>query len=118
VKKPSVRSFKRYVILPCLVLVFGALEEVVVYKAQLIHNLHLRVAAAMAFFAFGISLIAFFFTPLFERILVRMHAATRREAGWWGELLFVALLLAAVYFLWYSIFAYGADALLPAKWRN
>ena len=56
---PKTRSLKKYVIFPCCLLVFGALEEVVVYKSDLIANDYVRVAALMAFYAFGIALLAF-----------------------------------------------------------
>lgn len=116
-RKPGTRSLKKYVIFPCCLLLFGAIEEVFVYKSAVISNLHLRVAALMAFYAFGISVVAFFVTPLIERLVLRLHAASKYGAGRLGEIVFVLILLAGVYALWYQISAHGAESLLPARWR-
>jgi cytochrome c biogenesis protein CcdA len=114
---PKTRSIKKYVIFPCCLLVFGALEEVVVYKSDLITNDYLRVAALMVFYAFGISLLAFSVTPFVEKLILQLHAVTKVSSGRFGEYLFVLLLLAGVYFLWYQILVHGPESLLPEQWR-
>lgn len=114
---PNTRSLKKYVIFPCCLLVFGALEEVVVYKSDLITNDYARVAAMMAFYAFGIALLAFWVTPILENMILRLHAASKFGSGRLGEYLFVLLLLAGVYFLWYQILVNGPESLLPEQWR-
>ncbi|MGC9452122.1 MAG: hypothetical protein ACP5I4_11815 [Oceanipulchritudo sp.] len=116
-KKPGTRQLKKYVIFPCILLIFGAVEEVVVYKSDVIANEYLRVAAMMFFYAFGIALLAYSFTPMVERTILRMHAVSRVGWGRPGEILFVLFLLAAVYFLWYRILIRGPESLLPLEWR-
>lgn len=113
----STGTLKKYVIFPCCVLVFGALEEVVVYKSDIISNDYLRVGAMMAFYAFGISLLAFFVAPLVERLVLQLHTVWKSGGGRLGEYLFVALLLVGVYYLWYRILLIGPESLLPADWR-
>ena len=115
--KPGTRSLKKYVIFPCCLLIFGAVEEVVVYKSSVIANDYLRVAGMMFFYAFGIALIAFVLTPMLERLVLRMHAASKFGAGRAGEYAFVLLLLVGVYFLWYRIILFGPETLLPPTWR-
>lgn len=115
--KPGTRSLKKYIIFPCCLLIFGAVEEVVVYKSEVIANDHFRVAAMMAFYAFGIALIAFSLTPVIERMVMRIHAVSKAGAGRIGEYLFVAVLLVTVYFLWFQIIIHGPETLLPARWR-
>lgn len=114
---PRTRSLKKYVIFPCCLLLFGALEEVVAYKSEGIPSQHLRVAAMMAFYAFGIALLAFWVTPILENMVLRLHAASRMGPGRLGEYLFVLLLLVGVYFLWYQILVHGPETLLPQQWR-
>ena len=97
---PKTRSLKKFIIFPCCLLVFGALEEVVVYKSDLISNDYIRVAAMMFFYAFGISLLAFSVTPIVEKFILQLHAAARIGTGRLGEYFFVLLLLAGVYYLW------------------
>lgn len=115
--KPGTRSLKKYVIFPCCLLVFGVLEEIVVYLSAGIANDHLRVAAMMAFYAFGIALLAFSLTPVLEKLVLKLHAASKFGAGRLGEYAFVLLLLAGVYFLWYQVIVHGPESLLPADWR-
>lgn len=115
--RPGTRTLKKYIIFPCCVLLFGTIEEVAAYKSSIIANPHLQVLAIMAFYAFGISLIAFWLTPLLERIVLRVHSASKQSAGRIGEVMFVMLLLAGVYVLWYHIIHFGAQSLLPQDWR-
>ena len=88
-----------------------------VYKSELIASDYIRVAAMMAFYAFGISFLAFSVTPFVERIILQLHAASKIGTGRLGEYLFVLLLLAGVYFLWYQILVHGPESLLPEQWR-
>lgn len=116
-QKPGTRSIKKYVIFPCCVLIFGAVEEVVIYKSYLITNDYIRVGAMMAFFAFGISILAFSVTPFVERFILQMHTIWKTGGGRIGEYLFVIVLLAGVYYLWYQIIIHGPGSLLPPDWR-
>lgn len=116
-KKPGTRHLKKYVIFPCCLLIFGAIEEVVSYKSDAIVNEYLRVAAMMLFYAFGISLLAYSFAPMVEKSILRVHNVSRVGWGRPGEFLFVLFLLAAVYFLWFQIIVNGPEQLLPIAWR-
>ena len=116
-KKPGTRSLKKYVIFPCCLLIFGAVEEVVTYKSYLITNDYIRVAAMMAFYAFGISILAFSVTPVVERFILQLHIVWKTGGGRFGEYLFVIILLAGVYYLWYRIILIGPESLLPPNWR-
>ena len=111
------RSLKKYVIFPCCILIFGVLEELATYKATLIPNDYIRVFVLMSFFAFGISIIAYVFTPMIERFFFRLHAVSKFGAGRLGDVFFVVLLLSLVYFLWYVILVHGPENLLPTAWR-
>lgn len=108
---------KRYVIFPCCLLIFGAVEEVLDYKSQVIENDYLRVGLVMLFYAFGISLLAYLVTPMVEQSVLKAHAMSRNGAGRLGEYAFVAFLLGSVYFLWYQILIHGPETLLPLAWR-
>jgi len=114
---PGTRSLKKYVIFPCCLLVFGVMEEIVVYKSDAMTNDYLRVALIMVLFAFGISLLAFVVTPVVERLVLKMHAASKWGAGKAGEFLFVFTLLGIVYWLWFQIVVHGPQSLLPPAWR-
>lgn len=111
------RSLKKYVIFPCCILIFGVIEELATYKADLIPNDHVRVLALMTFFAFGISIIAYVFTPMIERFFFRVHAVSKFGAGRLGDIFFILLLLGLVYFLWYVVLVHGPENLLPLSWR-
>jgi hypothetical protein len=98
-------------------LIFGVIEELATYKSALIPNNFVRVAILMAFFAFGISIIAYVFTPMIEKFFLRLHAVSKFGAGRLGDVFFVLLLLSLVYFLWYVILVHGPENLLPPAWR-
>jgi len=115
--KPGTYTLRKYIIFPCCLLLFGTIEEVAAYKSSVIANPHLQVLAMMAFYAFGISLIAFWLTPLLERSVLRLHRATKRSAGGVGEGVFILMLLVGVYVLWYHIIHFGPESLLPVSWR-
>ena len=116
-QKPGTRSLKKYVIFPCCILIFGAVEEVVIYKSDLITNDYIRVAAMMAFYAFGISILAFSISPLVEKFVLQLHTVWKTGGGRLGEYLFVIILLVGVYYLWYRILLIGPESLLPPNWR-
>jgi hypothetical protein len=116
-KKIGTRSLKKYVIFPCCLLIFGAIEEVADYKSVMIPNTYLRVAVMMSFYAFGISLLAYWFTPMVEKSILRMHTVSKIGWGRPGEYLFLLFLLTSVYFLWYQILVHGPESLLPLTWR-
>lgn len=117
-KVVGTRSLKKYIIFPCCLLIFGALEELFVYKTEVIANPYLQVGALMIFFAFGIALLAYLVVPVVERIVLRLHAASRFGAGRIGEYIFILVLLAIVYFIWFQIFVHGPQSVLPANWHN
>ena len=117
INKPGTRSLKKFVIFPCCLLLFGALEEVLVYKSAVIENTYIRVGTTMAFYAFGIMLIAFLLTPAIEKCLLNLHKASKVGAGRSGEYVFVAALLGGTYYLWFQILVHGPQALLPPAWR-
>jgi hypothetical protein len=114
---PGTRSLKKYIIFPCCLLVFGAIEELAEYKSAAIGNQHLQVLGMMLFFTVGISILAFGVTPILEGVVLKFHKASKSGAGRWGELVFTALLLAAVYILWYVLLIHGPQYLLPPTWR-
>ena len=116
-QKIGTRSLKKYIIFPCCLLIFGAVEEVVIYKSDLIANEYLRVAAMMFFYAFGITLLAFSVTPFVERFILKIHSVSKTGGGRPGEYLFVIVLLAAVYYIWYRLILLGPESLLPPQWR-
>ncbi|NDV62931.1 hypothetical protein G0Q06_10750 [Puniceicoccales bacterium CK1056] len=111
------RSLKKYVIFPCCILIFGVIEELATYMSELIPNDHVRVSSLMVFFAFGISIIAYVFTPMIERFFFRLHAVSKFGAGRLGDTFFVLILLSLVYFLWYVVLVHGPENLLPPSWR-
>ena len=115
--KPGTRSLKKYIIFPCCLLIFGAVEEVMDYKSEVIQNAYLRVALVMLFYAFGISIIAYLVTPMVEQSVLKAHAVSRNGAGRLGEYAFIAFLLGSVYFLWFQIIVHGPETLLPPNWR-
>ncbi|MBN1672481.1 MAG: hypothetical protein JXR37_15680 [Kiritimatiellae bacterium] len=109
---------RKYIILPSCLLVLNVVQEVVVYKAALIRHAHLRVLFLVFMFALGFTFVGFVVYPLIERSLRNLHRSSKSVAGRIGEVLFLAMLCAGLYFLYYQIYIHGPHTLLPRPWRN
>lgn len=112
------QTLRKWIIFPCCLLIFGLVEELLYYKLELIANRHVRVGVMMFLYVAGISLVAFVITPAIEKIVLKFYMGTKHGFGWVGEILFVAILLLLTYFLWYQLFIYGPEVLLPNDWHN
>lgn len=114
-KKVNVRN---YFILPISFLLLNAVEEVVIYKLEMITNPWVQTAAIMALLLVGISMVAFVFIPFFEGGLVNLHTSSKRNYGRVGEIVFMVAVLLVVYFLYYYVYIRGPEQLLPPDLRN
>jgi len=116
--QPRYHRIRKWVILPCCLLVFGVVEELLYYKAEMVPDPYLRTALNMFLFVAGVSLIAYVLVPAIERVVGQVHRTMRRSSGFTGEVLIVGLLLMGVYWLWYALFVHGPESLLPVFLHN
>ena len=114
----NMRAVRNFYVLPCCLLLLNLCVGLVSYKAQMISSPYLRVAAIMGMVLFGGSLVGFVVAPVIGRLVGSLQHGSRRGAGRLGEWLFLVILGAAVFWLYYRFYIIGPEAVLPAGWRN
>lgn len=114
----TARVVRHYFVLPCCLLLLNLCVELVSYKARMIDNLMLRTAAIMGMVLFGASVVSFLVAPAINGLVDALHRGTRQNAGTAGELMFLLLLGAVVFWLYYRIYIIGPESVLPAEWHN
>ena len=67
---------------------------------------------------FGSSVVAFVIAPALEALVRALRRTSRQGGGQLGEILFLAALGVGIFCLYYVATLHGAQALLPAEWRN
>ena len=115
-KKNSV--VRSYCILPCCLLLLNLGNNLISYKAGVIANPLLRTGVIVALVLFGSSLVAFAADPVLTALVRALHRGSQRGAGLLGELVFLILLGAGVFFLYYQLYVHGPEAILPEVWWN
>lgn len=114
----SNRAVRNYYVLPCCLLLLNLCVELVSYKAKLIGDVLLRTAAIMGVVLFGGALVGFLAAPAITTVIGTLHRSSRARFGTAGELLFLLLLGAVVFWLYYRVYVIGPGSILPATWRN
>ena len=110
-KKNSV--VRTYYILPCCLLLLNLCNNLISYKAGVIANPVLRTALIVALVLFGSSLVAFAAAPTLEALVRALHRGSQKGAGLLGEIVFLTLLGAGVFWLYYQLYVHGPEAILP-----
>jgi hypothetical protein len=111
-------ALERYYVLPCCLLLLNLCNEIVAYKARLIHDGLLRTLFIMGMVLFGSSLVAFAIAPGIVWTVQSLRKTTRSTAGGVGDALFLAGLGAIVFWLYYRNYLLGTQYILPSFWRN
>lgn len=115
-KKASV--VRNYFVLPCCLLLLNLCVGLVSYKARVLGDPLVQVAAIMAMVLFGGSLVGFVMSPAIEVLVGSLHRGSRRRWGGLGEAAFLLGLGALVFWLYYRMYILGPEYLLPPEWRN
>jgi hypothetical protein len=109
---------RNYLVLPCCLLLLNLCVGLVGYKARMVGDPFVQTAAVMAMVLFGGSLVSFVLSPAIEAMVGALHRGSRRRWGELGEIGFVILLGAVVFWLYYRMYIMGPEYLLPREWRN
>jgi hypothetical protein len=116
VKKTNV--VRAYYILPCCLLLLNLVNNLISYKAEMIHDAFLRVLVIILLVLFGGSVVAFAVAPALETVVRNLHRGSRNEAGRVGEVVFLLALGAVVFWLYYQMYINGPESVLPRTWWN
>ncbi len=111
-------AFERYYVLPCCLLLLNLCNQIVAYKARLIHDGFLRTLFVMGMVLFGSSLVAFAIAPGLIWTVQSLRRTSRSTGGSAGEVLFLIGLGAGIFWLYYRNDLLGTEHILPALWRN
>ena len=109
---------KNYFVLPCCLLLLNLCVGLVGYKAKMIEDPMLQVAAVMGMVLFGGSLVAFVLAPSIETLVGTLRRGSRKGMGELGEAAFLIGLGILVFWLYYRMYILGPEYLLPREWRN
>jgi len=111
-------TLERYYVLPCCLLLLNLCNEIISYKAKLIHDDFLRTLFIMAMVLFGASLVAFAVAPGIIWTVQSLRRTSRSTAGGMGDIFFLLGLGGLIFWLYYRNYVIGTQAILPAAWRN
>jgi hypothetical protein len=109
---------RNYYVLPCCLLLLNLGNVIIAYKAGTISDALERTFFVMGMVLVGSSVVAFVIAPAIESLVRTLHRTSRQGGGRLGEILFLAALGVGIFFLYYVATIHGAQALLPAQWRN
>ena len=109
---------RNYYVLPCCLLLLNLCVEIVSYKARVFGDPFLRTGAIMGMVLFGGSLVGFVVSPMIGRLVGSLQRSSRRTGGDLGEIFFLLLLGALVFWLYYRVYIIGPESVLPAEWLN
>ena len=109
---------RTYYVLPCCLLLLNLGVEIITYKAKAIADPWLRTGFIMGMVLFGASLVTFALAPAVATLVRWLHQGSRQQGGRMGEILFLAVLGVAVFWLYYQTYIIGPESLLPDEWRN
>ena len=111
-------TLERYYVLPCCLLLLNLCNEIISYKAKLIHDDFLRTLFIMAMVLFGASLVTFAVAPGIIWTVQSLRRTSRSTAGGMGEVFFLLGLGGLIFWLYYRNYVIGTQAILPAAWHN
>lgn len=114
----SNQAIRTYYVLPCCLLLLNLCVEIVSYKSRQIADPWLRTGFIMGMVLFGASFVTYAFAPAVAFLVRSLHQGSKQRGGWLGELLFLAVLGAVVFWLYYQVYIVGPESLLPAEWEN
>jgi len=111
-------ALERYYVLPCCLLLLNLCNEIVAYKARLIHDGLLRTLFIIGMVLFGSSLVAFAIAPGLIWSVQSLRKTSRSTGGGVGEIIFLSALGAVIFWLYYRNYMLGTQFILPDAWRN
>jgi len=111
-------TLERYYVMPCCLLLLNLCNEIISYKAKLIHDGWMRTSFIMVLVLFGASLVAFAVAPGLIWTVHSLRKTSRSAGGGAGEVLFLSGLGAAIFWLYYRNYIFGTESILPSNWHN
>ena len=105
-------------VLPCCLLILNLCTGVIGYKFKLIDDPLMRTEATIGMILFGAGLVGLVLEPAVRAVVGLLHRKSREGAGTLGEILFLVVLGAVVFWLYYRFTILGPGSLLPGEWRN
>jgi len=111
-------ALERYYVLPCCLLLLNLCNEIVAYKARLIHDGLLRTLFIIGMVLFGSSLVAFAIAPGLIWSVQALRKTSRSTGGGVGEIIFLSALGVVIFWLYYRNYMLGTQFILPVAWRN
>ena len=112
------KDIRKYIILPSCLLVLNVGYEVIIYKSQLIAQPYLRTTVILLLFLFGFGVVGCIISPFIERWMESLYYTGRKQAGYFGEILIIALLATGLFILYHAIYINGVESIIPRQYQN
>ena len=112
------RNIRKYIILPSCLLILNAINEMIIYKLELISQPHLRTLVILLLFMFGFGLVGFTVSPLLEKWIETLYMTGRKKGGHLAEVMLLFSLFIALFFLYHSIYVGGVESVIPNRFHN
>lgn len=109
---------RNYYVLPCCLLLLNLGIELADYKTKALGDPLLRTAAMMAMVVVGGALVGYVMTPAINLVVHGLHRGSRKSGGAMGELIFLLVLGAVIFWLYYRVYILGPQSVLPRDWWN
>ena len=116
VKNTSV--VRNYYVLPCCLLLLNLCVELASYKARMVADPMVRTAVIMGMVLGGGSLVGFVVAPAIGTLVAWLQRGSRVRGGELGEIFFLVLLGAVIFWLYYRIYIIGPESVLLREWWN
>jgi len=106
-------SVRNYYVLPCCLLLLNLCVELVSYKAKDDRRRLPAHAASWVWYFSAAPFVGFVMAPAIGLFVVWMQRSSRQNWGGLGELFFLLLLGALIFWLYYRVYIIGPESILP-----
>jgi len=114
----NTKLVRNYYVLPCCLLLLNLCVELVNYKARQVTDPFVRTGVIMGMVLFGGSLVGFVVAPGIGSVVNSLHRTSRQGGGTAGAVVFLLLLGALVFWLYFRVYNLGPESILPVEWHN
>jgi hypothetical protein len=109
---------RNYYVLPCCLLLLNLCVELVNYKTKMLYDPFVRTAVIISMVLVGGSFVGFIAAPAIGTLVQTLHRSSRRSGGTIGEVIFLVVLGALIFWLYYRVYILGPESVLPSDWWN
>lgn len=109
---------RTFLILPLSFLLLNIIEEILQYKIQReIENKYIMIACLVGAYGLGFAVVGDLLVPKAKVLTEFGHKANKKRSGTLGIILFYCAVILVIYIIYFYLYTYGPQCLLPEEWR-